>query len=108
MKEWTHKDWLKEKNTSSAAAYYLYTPMCGTCQVASKMMDVVKELFPDLPMGKANLNFVQEIAELYKVESVPCLLITENGQLKEKIYAFQSVPYLYGKLKSVDEKCRAW
>ena len=103
MNEWTHKEWLKEKNTHTAAAFYLYTPMCGTCQVASKMMDVVKELVPNVRMGKANLNYVQEIASLYQVESVPCLLITENGQLKEKIYAFNSVPFLYEKLKSIDE-----
>lgn len=102
MNEWTHKEWLKEKNTNAQAAFYLYAPMCGTCQVASKMLDIVQELVPGLPIGKANLNYVQEIASLYQVESVPCLLITENGQLKEKIYAFHSVPYLYGKLKSVD------
>lgn len=102
MQEWNHKQWTKEKNTNKLAAYYLYTPMCGTCQVASKMLEVVTEVLPELPVGKANLNYVQEIADLYKVESVPCLLITENGELKEKIYAFQSVPYLYEKLKTVD------
>lgn len=102
MNEWTHKEWLKEKNTNVSAAFYLYTPMCGTCQVASRMLEVVKELVPDVPIGRANLNYVQEIAELYQVESVPCLLITKNGKLTEKIYAFQSVPYLYEKLKSVD------
>lgn len=102
MNEWTHKEWLKEKNTKHATAYYLYTPMCGTCQVASRMMDITHELLPDFPMGKANLNYVQEIAELYQVESVPCLLITQGGKLKEKVYAFQSVPNIYEKLKSVD------
>lgn len=99
MEEWNHKQWTKEKNTNMLAAYYLYTPMCGTCQVASKMLEVVAAALPELPLGKANLNYVQEIADLYQVESVPCLLITENGKLKEKIYAFQSVPYLYEKLK---------
>ncbi|WP_033542660.1 thioredoxin family protein [Planococcus sp. CAU13] len=99
MEEWNHKDWIKMKNTHKLSAYYLYTPMCGTCQLASKMLDVVVAALPELPIGKANLNYVQEIAALYEVESVPCLLITENGKLKEKIYAFQSVPYLYEKLK---------
>ncbi|AUD13491.1 MULTISPECIES: thioredoxin family protein [unclassified Planococcus (in: firmicutes)] len=103
MNEWTHKEWLKEKNTQPVAAYYLYTPMCGTCQVASKMLGVVAELLPGLPMGKANLNYVQEVAELYEVESVPCLLISQDGKVTDKVYAFQSVPYLYEKLKSVDE-----
>lgn len=102
MEEWNHKQWSKAKNTNNLAAYYLYTPMCGTCQLASKMLEVVGAALPDLTMGKANLNYVQEIAALYEVESVPCLLITENGKLKEKVYAFHSVPYLYGKLKIVD------
>ena len=108
MKEWTHKEWIKEKNTKQFTAFYLYTPMCGTCQVASKMLTVVTELLPDLEIGKANLNYVQEIAGLYEVESVPCLIITENGKVKEKVYAFQSVPNLYNKLKSVDEFSRSW
>ncbi|MGI2329307.1 thioredoxin family protein [Planococcus sp. YIM B11945] len=108
MNEWTHKEWIKEKNTNDTTAFYLYTPMCGTCQVATKMLDVVKELLPDLTLGKANLNYVQEIAALYEVESVPCLIITENGLVREKIYAFQSVPFLYKKLKVVDEARRAW
>ena len=102
MKEWNHKEWSKAKNTNKLAAYYLYTPMCGTCQLASKMLEVVVVAMPDLPIGKANLNYVQEIASLYEVESVPCLLITENGKLKEKVYAFHSVPYIYEKLKTVD------
>lgn len=102
MKEWNHKDWIKVKNTNKLSAYYLYTPMCGTCQLASKMLEVVTAALPELPIGKANLNYVQEIASLYEVESVPCLLITENGKLKEKVYAFHSVPYIYEKLKTVD------
>jgi thioredoxin 1 len=63
---------------------------------------------PDLKIGKANLNYVQEIAVLYEVESVPCLIITDNGTVKEKIYAFQSVPFLYETLKGVDAHRRAW
>lgn len=106
MNEWTNKEWLKVKNTQPVAAYYLYAPMCGTCQVASKMLGVVEELLPDLEIGKANLNYVQEVAELYEIESVPCLLITQDGKVTEKIYAFHSVPYLYGKLKIVDEYSR--
>ncbi|TWT24375.1 thioredoxin family protein [Planomicrobium sp. CPCC 101110] len=108
MKEWTHKEWLKEKNTSQVTAFYLYTPMCGTCQVTTKMLDIVRELLPDLNIGKANLNYVQEIAKLYEVESVPCLILTEDGLVKEKIYAFHSVPFIYEKLKGVDAKRHAW
>ena len=99
MKEWTTAEWETNSQSAKIAAYYLYTPMCGTCQVASKMMDVVEELLPSVKIGQANLNYVENIAVDQQIESVPCLLITENGLVREKIYAFQSVPYLYERLR---------
>lgn len=99
MKEWTSEEWETHSQNANIAAYYLYAPMCGTCQVASKMMEVVEELLPSVEIGQANLNYVEHIAIEQQIESVPCLLISENGQIIEKIYAFQSVPYLYNRLR---------
>jgi len=99
MKEWTRNEWEKISQEEEIAAYYLYTPMCGTCQVASKMLAVVEELAKDIPMGQANLNFEQAFAYDYQIESVPCLLISEQGKIRDKIYAFHSVPYLNEKLR---------
>ncbi len=99
MKEWTRKEWNQYSQNEDIAAYYLYTPMCGTCQVASKMLEVVEALLPNVQIGKANLNYTENLAIEQQIESVPCLLIAENGQIRDKIYAFQSVPHLYGRLK---------
>lgn len=79
---------------------YLYTPLCGTCQVAGKMLSVVEELLPHHNWLKVDLNFVPALAEQYSIESVPCLLVIRNNELVKKIYAFQSVPFLYENLKS--------
>lgn len=98
MKEWTKQDWQQAMN-EELAVFYLYTPMCGTCAVASKMMDVIEELLPQLLMGKANLNFLEDLAYAYEIESVPCLLIAKNGKIVEKVYAFQSVLNIYDMLK---------
>jgi len=99
MKEWTRAEWENQSQNSKVAAYYLYAPMCGTCMVASKMLEVVEELLPEVEIGKANLNYVESLAIDHQIESVPCLLIAENGQIIEKIYAFQSVPHLYNRLR---------
>lgn len=98
MEEWTRQEWEITSKREELTAYYLYAPMCGTCQVASKMLSVVKEMRLDVKIGQANLNFVESLATDYQIESVPCLLITEKGKVREKIYAFHSVPYLYEKL----------
>ena len=93
MDEWSEQMW-NEKKELEKAVLYLYTPLCGTCAVASKMINIVKILNPSLQIGKINVNYNQSLAIKYEVESVPCLLISKNGVITEKIYAFQSVPYL--------------
>ncbi|MGV2939959.1 thioredoxin family protein [Mesobacillus sp. LC4] len=101
MEEWNKEEietFLEEKRTGYL---YFYTPMCGTCQVASKMLTVIKQLLPDMPSGKADLNYLPEMAERFEIESVPCLVVLRKGEEQEKIYAFQSVPYLYEKLKEL-------
>ncbi|MEB2281537.1 thioredoxin family protein [Lysinibacillus xylanilyticus] len=100
MEEWSTEQWDAAIQSGEKAAFYLYTPMCGTCAVASKMMMVVEQLLPQLQVGKANINFIEQIAYDNKIESVPCLLVYEGGEMTAKVYAFQSVPYLYELLKN--------
>lgn len=83
---------------------YLYTPLCGTCQVAGKMVEVVSELLPTLSWVKMDLNYIPELAENWEIENVPCLLIMNKGTIEERFYAFHSVPYLYEKIKNYVEK----
>ncbi|MED3662362.1 thioredoxin family protein [Ureibacillus sp. FSL K6-8385] len=98
MEEWTINTWKEKMKNHEVTAFYLYTPFCGTCKVASKMLEVIEELLPNIPIGKADINFLEDFAFEQKIESVPCLIITKNGEIREKIYAFKSVPNLYEKL----------
>lgn len=98
MNEWTYSEWIEVANREDLAAFYLYTPLCGTCAVASKILNVVTELTPGVPIGKANLNYIEELASEYQVESVPCLLIKRKGKSLEKVYAFQSVQHILQRL----------
>ncbi|MFT8323512.1 MAG: thioredoxin family protein [Bacillus sp. (in: firmicutes)] len=96
MKDWTLEEVEKRlvEEMETGFMLYLYTPLCGTCMVASKMLNVVQAIMKEQQFAKIDLNYAPQLAETYKVESVPCLLIFRQGKLKEKIYAFQSVPYL--------------
>lgn len=98
MEEWTVDTWEEKAKHLEITAFYLYTPFCGTCKVATTMLEVVEKLLPNIPIGKANINFLKEFAYKYRIESVPCLIITKNGKVHEKVYAFKSVQNLYEKL----------
>ncbi|MBU8880823.1 thioredoxin family protein [Bacillus sp. FJAT-29790] len=99
MQEWSREEIDNTLKENKSGLLYLYTPLCGTCQMAGKMLDVTAELLPNLAIGKVDLNFMPKIAENWGVESVPCLLIIKKGRLEEKIYAFHSVPYLLDKIQ---------
>ena len=77
-----------------------YTPTCGTCHVAKKMLEVIKAAMPTLVITQVNLNYHADLANDFAIMSVPCILIHSKGSCAEKIYAFESVPYLYKKITS--------
>jgi thioredoxin 1 len=97
-----NQDSLQEKlRKEELVAVYLYTPMCGTCQVASRMIDILEKIPTTYFYIKANLNYLPQFAEERGIESVPCLLLYRQGEEMERIYAFQSVPYLHERLQNI-------
>jgi thioredoxin 1 len=106
MKEWTEQQIDSKLAAGHSLCLYLYTPLCGTCQLAKKMLTVVEHLMPTLEIGMSDLNYLPDKAVEWKIESVPCLLLIINGEIQKKIYAFHSVEYLYETLKEVYSHCR--
>ncbi len=98
MEEWVKID-NGEIEKHEKFVLFLYTPICGTCKVGERMLSIVEELLPNMQMKKVDLNYIPEIAERWEIQSVPCLLLFNKGEMSEKIYAFQSVEYLYNELK---------
>lgn len=98
MKEWNREELSTFIANQSSGLVYFYTPLCGTCQVASRMLQIIEEIV-HVQMGKMNINFYPDLAKTYAVESVPCLLFVYNGNVAEVLYAFHSVPYVLEKIK---------
>jgi thioredoxin-like negative regulator of GroEL len=98
MNEWSRTELTSFIDHHSTGMVYFYTPLCGTCQVASRMLEITEQVI-EIPSGKMNLNFHPDLAKNFAIESVPCLLFIKNGLIVETIYAFHSVPYLLEKIK---------
>ncbi|RXT04115.1 thioredoxin family protein [Ammoniphilus sp. CFH 90114] len=91
------QEWKKEEN--DFVALYFYTPLCGTCKVGERMLEVVQVALPEVKIYKVNINLHVEWAHEWKIESVPCLVVVKGGKVVEKRYAMQSVGHLYELLK---------
>ncbi|MEW9501952.1 thioredoxin family protein [Jeotgalibacillus marinus] len=100
INEWSLELLNAKLDNAENTALYLYTPMCGTCKLASRMLEITATTVTGYEIGKADLNYVGSLAETYQIESVPCLLIWKNGELVKKAYKFESVPNLYETLQS--------
>lgn len=94
IQELTISEW--EKGSFESLTYlYMYTPLCGTCKVGERMLEVVMEMLPDLPLFKMNINQVPQLAEEWRIESVPCLISMQDKIPIRKVYAMKSVVDLH-------------
>ncbi|MFA4133059.1 MULTISPECIES: thioredoxin family protein [unclassified Brevibacillus] len=88
--------YLQEKES---VALFVYTPMCGTCKLAARMLGIIQEALPAVPLYQLNVNTTPALAEQWQVTSVPALLIFQRNELVARHYAIQSVGFLYDVLK---------
>lgn len=86
---------LKLDHEQEAFAVLLYTPMCGTCKLAERMLNIIEAMKPGISLYKSNMNALFEFGQAWKIQSVPCLLILDKGELIRKVYAMESVDHLY-------------
>ncbi|GAF65240.1 thioredoxin family protein [Alkalihalobacillus trypoxylicola] len=94
-------------NKKSLTFVYLYTPLCGTCKLASKMLEVIEAMEPSLEILSLNINHAPSFAQKWKIESVPCLYVFQNGLGVERVYAFHSVAHVFETIKPYLNKIKS-
>ncbi|MDF2721341.1 MAG: thioredoxin [Paenibacillus sp.] len=95
MVERTEAELVERAEDGGRYAVFLYTPLCGTCKLAERMLDILQVMRPDFTIDKANVNRMPLLVNRWRIESVPCLLQLEQGQVKRKMYAFASIDNVY-------------
>ncbi|MBH5319066.1 thioredoxin family protein [Paenibacillus sp. GSMTC-2017] len=89
---------LSEADIGKAAILFT-TPMCGTCKVAERMLEITEVTGVAYPIYKTNINFTPRLREQWRISSVPCLIVFKNGKVVKQENAMRSVDYLYDLLK---------
>lgn len=56
---------------------------CGPCKMLSPIVEEIAEAYDDIKVGKVNVDEQSELAQQYKIMSIPTLLIFKDGKLKE-------------------------
>lgn len=63
-----------------------WAPWCGPCKMMEPVMEKLEQQFGDkIKFVKLNVDGNQDIAQQYKVLSIPSLVLFRNGEAKEKV-----------------------
>ena len=73
---------------------------CGPCRMAAPIIDeIAAETAGKVKVGKANVDTDIELAQRYRIASIPTFLVFKNGELAEKAIGLQSKEDLVNLLK---------
>ncbi|WP_138418506.1 thioredoxin family protein [Aquibacillus sediminis] len=101
MKEIQTNEELSEKINKDEVCIFIHSPFCGTCHLARKMLHTIEVMCGKEIVHELSAPYFPQFMQTYKVTSVPCLMIAKQGKVVEMVYAFQSVPFLHGKLSDL-------
>ena len=73
---------------------------CGPCRMAAPIIDeIAAETAGKVKVGKVNVDTDIELAQRYRIASIPTFLVVKNGELAEKAIGLQSKEDLVNLLK---------
>ena len=73
---------------------------CGPCRMAAPIIDeIASETAGKVKVGKVNVDTDIELAQRYRIASIPTFLVFKNGELAEKTIGLQSKEDLVNLLK---------
>ena len=73
---------------------------CGPCRMAAPIIDeIAAKTEGKVKVGKVNVDTDIELAQRYRIASIPTFLVFKNGELAEKAIGLQSKEDLMNLLK---------
>ncbi|ODP30064.1 Thioredoxin-like protein YusE [Paenibacillus nuruki] len=103
IEELTEQQALAMATTSGqAVAIYAYTPLCGTCKMGRRMLEITLPLLPEQTVYALNVNFAPTFVQAYEISSIPCLIVFEAWREKTPrfLYRMESVPRILEHIRS--------
>ena len=68
------------KNSDKPVLLDFYADWCGPCRMVSPIVDEIAEENPQYLVGKINVDTERELAQRFRVLSIPTLVVIKNGE----------------------------
>lgn len=67
-------------NSDKPVLLDFWAPWCGPCRMLSPTVDAIAEERADIKVGKINVDEQPELAQAFKVMSIPMLVVMKGGK----------------------------
>ena len=95
----TNDSFEKLKESGKKVLVDFYADWCGPCKLLSPILEEVEKAMPDLIIAKINVDEETPLAINYGIQSIPTMLVLENGVVINKAIGFRSFEQIIELLK---------
>ena len=67
-----------------------WAPWCGPCKQVGPIVEQIAEEREDFIVGKVNVDDEMELAQRFRVLSIPTLIVIKNGEVTGKAVGFRT------------------
>ena len=89
----------KIKESGKKALMDFYADWCGPCKMLAPILHEISEENPDLIIAKINVDDSTSLAIQYGIQSIPTMLVMENGEIVNKAVGLRSKEQILEMLK---------
>lgn len=76
-------------NQKEIALIDFYASWCGPCKMLAPILDEIAKEFPNITVGKVNIDFEQIVSKEYNVWTIPTMIIFKSGKEIKRIMGFR-------------------
>lgn len=69
------------KNSGKPVLLDFYADWCGPCRMVSPLVEEIAKENPQYLVGKINVDHEPELAQQFRVMSIPTLVVIKNGKV---------------------------
>ena len=86
----TKESFEKIKESGQRVLIDFYADWCGPCKMVAPILHEIEEENKKLIIAKVNVDEVTSVAIEYGIQSIPTLLVMENGEIVNKAVGFRT------------------